>query len=302
MLYADPNVSYAGKLVGGIHHPCAEGRWRPSLRRPLRRPILTIAFRSQDHGAQHWYSSTGTPEHFRGPNGSSTTLREARKLNLCPSVTTVLDVLAKPGLEVWKRRQAVLAALTLPRMPDEPSEALLARIDADASRQAEEAATEGTAIHAAVEAGFAGAAVPVRHRPHWQAVQRMLCDNFNGVTDWVSEKRFAHPAGFGGCSDLHSPSTGVVIDFKGSAIRSGQDKKLAYDQNEQLGRLPVGAWPALLALRQHLPGARRTRVMRCSICGMRTRSRWASACSASRCSCGSYANATGRSGSRDHHT
>ena len=188
----------------------------------------------------HYYQPDGTAAHFLGNGGSPTTLREARKFGLVPSVTEILNILAKPALDRWKIQQGILAALTLPKIDGEAESDYLRRIDADGRRQAEEAATEGTAIHAAVEAGFAGAAVPVRHRPHWQAVQRMLSDNFNGVTDWVSEKRFAHPAGFGGCSDLHSPSTGIVIDFKGSAIRSGQDKKLAYDQNEQLGAYQWG--------------------------------------------------------------
>jgi len=189
---------------------------------------------------QHWYSSTGTPEHFRGPNGSSTTLREARKLNLYPSVTTVLDVLAKPGLEVWKRRQAVLAALTLPRMPDEPSEDLLARIDADASREAKEAAEHGSAIHQAVEAMLTGNPVPERFKPHCAGVRRMLDDNYPGVTDWVVERRFAHPAGFAGCCDLHSPSTGIVIDHKSADIREGDTKQLAYSQHTQLGAYAWG--------------------------------------------------------------
>ena len=190
--------------------------------------------------AQHWYSSAGTPEHFRGPNGSATTLREARKLNLYPSVTTVIDVLAKPGLEVWKRRQAVLAALTLPKLPDEPSDAFLARIDADAAREAKEAAEHGSAIHAAVEAMMAGEAVPERFRPHCAGVRRMLEDNYPGITDWVVEKRFAHAAGFAGCCDLHSPSAGVVIDHKSADIREGDTKQLAYSQHIQLSAYAWG--------------------------------------------------------------
>ena len=69
-----------------------------------------------------------------------------------------------------------------------------------------------------------------------------LSDNFNGpVTDWVSEKRFAHPAGFGGCSDLHSPSRPESLSTsKGARSGRGQDKKLAYDQNEQLGAYQWG--------------------------------------------------------------
>lgn len=44
-----------------------------------------------------------------------TTLADAKKLGLFPSPTTVLQVLAKPGLTAWLQEQAVLASLTLPR-------------------------------------------------------------------------------------------------------------------------------------------------------------------------------------------
>jgi hypothetical protein len=188
----------------------------------------------------HYYAKDGTAMHYCGPNGSETTLREARKLGLLPSVTEVLNVLAKHALDRWKVNQAILAALTLPKIDGESEESYLRRIDADGRRQAQEAAQAGTSIHQAIEDGFASRTVPVAYRAHWQAVQRMLSDNYPIVTDWVSEKRFAHPAGFGGCSDLHSPSTGVVIDFKGSAITSKVDKRLAYDQFEQLAAYQWG--------------------------------------------------------------
>jgi len=190
--------------------------------------------------SQHWYARDGSPAHYLGPNGTGTTLREARKHALVPSVTTVLSVLAKPALDRWKVTQAILAALTLPRVDGEPEADYLRRIDADGRQQAQEAARDGTAIHAAIEDGFAGSNVPYAHRPHYEAVHRLLAEHYPKVNDWVSEKRFAHPAGFGGCSDLHSPSTGVVVDFKGSAITSGSDKRLAYDQNEQLAAYQWG--------------------------------------------------------------
>jgi len=44
-----------------------------------------------------------------------TTLRDARKLGLLPSVTNILNVIAKPELTAWLQEQAVMAALTLPR-------------------------------------------------------------------------------------------------------------------------------------------------------------------------------------------
>mgnify|MGYP001544453461 FL=1 len=188
----------------------------------------------------HYYQRNGQPAHFEGPAGSATTLREARKLGLVPSVTEVLQVIAKPQLERWKREQAILSALTLPRLPDEPSASLMARIDADASRQAQEAASEGSAIHDAIEASYAAKAFPSRFMPHVGAVRAKLLEIFPKVTDWVSEQSFAHPDGFGGRVDLHSPSTGIVVDFKGKDGDFSDGKRLAYEQHYQLGAYQYG--------------------------------------------------------------
>ena len=70
----------------------------------------------------HWYTRAGNPMYtIIGKNGKerNTTLRDARTLDLVPSVTTILGVAAKPGLEKWKQEQVLLAALTLPRQDGE---------------------------------------------------------------------------------------------------------------------------------------------------------------------------------------
>lgn len=187
---------------------------------------------------QHWYTPAGEACHY--VDGKPTTLREARKLKLVPSVSTVLSVLAKDGLTLWLIDQGILAALTLPRIDGETSEQLLSRIRADGRRQAQEAAEHGTAIHSALEAGFAGEAVPERFVAHWDAARQRLSELFPKVTDWVSEKRFSHPLGYGGTCDLHSPSTGIVVDFKTSDISPESAKRLAWEQFEQLAAYQRG--------------------------------------------------------------
>ena len=70
----------------------------------------------------HWYTRGGDPMYqVQAAKGGmrATTLRDARKLNLIPSVTTIMSCAAKPGLEAWKLNQMLLAALTLPRRDDE---------------------------------------------------------------------------------------------------------------------------------------------------------------------------------------
>lgn len=191
----------------------------------------------------HWYTKDGVPFYtVPAANGAerAVTLRDARKISAVPSVTTVLQVLAKPQLEVWKVRQGILAALTLPRMDGENDDAYLARVLDDSREQAKLAAEEGTRIHDAIELSFKGARVPDAYLPHVEAVRAEIGRLFPGVTDWIAEKSFAHTIGYGGKVDLHSPSTGIVIDHKGKDGDFSDGKKLAYDQHYQLAPYQTG--------------------------------------------------------------
>ena len=104
----------------------------------------------------HWYTKDGTPAYTtEGKTGlRATTLRDARKLGLLPSVTTIINQLSKAGLDTWKQQQVLLAALTLPRLPDEPEQEWLARVMQDSKAQGKEAAERGTAIHAIIQSYF----------------------------------------------------------------------------------------------------------------------------------------------------
>jgi len=78
-------------------------------------------------------------------------VRDARKLGLLPSVTNVLSVINKPELVEWKMTQAVLAALTLPRMDGEDLGVFAKRVVEDAQSQVKGAAEFGSAFHAGAE-------------------------------------------------------------------------------------------------------------------------------------------------------
>lgn len=196
---------------------------------------------STDSG--HWYHRDGRPCYelptksggMRGIN-----LRWDRHLGLVPSVTTVLQVVAKPQLEVWKVKQGILAALTLPRNECETDDEYLARVLEDSKAQAKAAAEEGTRIHDAIEQSFKGGCVPTTYLPHVRAARQKIAALFPGVEDWVAEASFGHPDGFGGKVDLHSPSTGIVIDYKGKDGDFSDGKKLAYDQHYQLAAYQRG--------------------------------------------------------------
>lgn len=167
--------------------------------------------------AEHWYDRTGAPAYaIIGKNGKerATTLRDARTLCLVPSVTKVIGLAAKPGLEAWKQRQVLLASLTLPRVEGESDAALIGRIIEDSREQAKKAAARGTAIHAAIAQGLRGEQHDPALNQHvgmfWDAVRAEF-----GHVSWAEERSFAHPLGFGGAVDLHRVERDpLVLDIK----------------------------------------------------------------------------------------
>ena len=167
----------------------------------------------------HWYTKDGTPAYTTvGKTGErATTLRDARKLGLLPSVTTINGMLSKAGLDTWKQQQVLLAALTLPRQPDEPESDWLARVMQDSKATGREAAERGTAIHAVIEAYFDQVYMPEKPA-YLDGIDKALLDAF-GSQLWLSERSFGHPLGFGGKCDLmavpaFNAGNGFIVDFK----------------------------------------------------------------------------------------
>ena len=83
-----------------------------------------------------------------------TTIRDARELDLLPSVTTVLRVLEKPALTAWKIEQAVLAVMTTPRREGEEDDDFVNRVinvEAQQDQERDAAAKRGRDGHQALE-------------------------------------------------------------------------------------------------------------------------------------------------------
>ena len=168
----------------------------------------------------HWYLPNGNPAYtVIGKNGKerNTTVKDAREQGLLPSVTTIIGCAAKPALDVWKQQQAILAALTLPRIDGESEEAWLARVVADSKETAKQAAERGTQVHGVIEAFYEGVYMP--ELPAYVRVVEKTVNEHFGQQLWVSEKSFATMT-YGGKVDLisrpheHPKTDGFVIDFK----------------------------------------------------------------------------------------
>ncbi len=162
----------------------------------------------------------------------ATTLRDCRKMGLVPSVTTVLQVVAKPGLERWKQTQLLQSALTLPMIAGESIDDYAERIIRDSQEQAATARDLGTEIHGAIERHFLG-------KPHDHA-GKVACaiGELPPGQEWSAEKSFACWLGYGGKCDLHS--SGWVIDFKTKADDDLGDLKTWDEHHMQLAAYRYG--------------------------------------------------------------
>ena len=193
----------------------------------------------------HWYTTEGLPMYtVESLSGAQrpTTMRDARKKNLVPSVTTILNVAAKPGLVIWIQRQVLMSSLTLPRFDGEPENEFIARIMDDSKEQGRKAADAGTDIHTSVQ-GFYEGIVMNKHKDHVQGCVTAIRDAY-GEQPWVAERSFAHELGFGGKCDLHVPATddhtGLVVDIKTKEF-SDPSKVEAFEENlMQLAAYRVG--------------------------------------------------------------
>lgn len=177
-------------------------------------PKITEAKHAGD--ACHWYRQDGTPVYtIIGKNGRerNTTLADARKLCLVPSVTTICREADAPGLTNWKVDQGILAALTLPRDDGESEEDWLRRVKEDAKETARKAAERGTQIHAWVQQYFEGlAGLPDEASIYGSIVSDLLHQHeIDASLLWV-EHSFA-AEGYGGKVDMFHPAH-LVLDIK----------------------------------------------------------------------------------------
>lgn len=180
--------------------------------------------------AEHWYcGETGEPRYtVIGKNGKerNTTVRDARELNLVPSVTTINSMLSKSGLDTWKQTQVLYAAVEYPRWDGEDEKEWVSRILDLAKTKSREAAERGTNIHDILDSYFSCVYLP-EWPPYINRVQAHLDSTF-GKRLWLSEKSFKHPEGYGGKCDLYSKPDpinnlpGIVIDFKTTEKTPGE--------------------------------------------------------------------------------
>jgi hypothetical protein len=116
---------------------------------------MAILVENKNMGGGHWYQPDGTPLHqvpkADGKGMRDTTLADARKLGLLPSVTGITDIVAKPALMNWKAAQVAAAAFESPPTGDESAEYFIERVINASHHQVAGAADLGSKVHDALE-------------------------------------------------------------------------------------------------------------------------------------------------------
>jgi len=207
----------------------------------------------------HWYLRDGRPFHViakkDGSGNRAVTLADARKVMAFPSVTNVLGVLAKPGLDAWKIEQGIMAALTLPRLADEPLDVFARRVVEDMGEQVEKAADFGTAIHNACEVYALNKQMPEdpklrEHLEPWRqwfdanverigCIEQVFVHSEHGYAGRVDMVALLKGDGASGASGGGGAPYWAVVDFKTQKVKrsaKGEPKPAFYE-----------TWPLQLA-------------------------------------------------------
>jgi hypothetical protein len=165
-------------------------------------------------------------------------------MGLFPSVTNILNVIAKPGLDTWKLQQVAKAAFKTPPDGKESEEYFTDRIIESAFDQVVDAADFGSRIHDALEKVFEG-----------ENPDEDLLTYVQPTLAWKAEKglTFTHREitlvnageGYAGrCDVLAKGKQGqlVILDYKTRKTKPGE-KVTTYDgQGMQLAAYAVAHW------------------------------------------------------------
>ena len=196
----------------------------------------------------HWYRPDGTPAHrlptADGAGERTTTIRDARRMGLYPSVTSILGIMAKPGLETWKLNQVALATLRTPKAEEEGEEYWCNRVRNAAFEQVEQAADLGTMIHGALEAAMAGEKYDPAMAVYVEPV--MAWKRETGILIVEREIRLVNTDhGFAGTADVmfRYGENGIgILDYKTRKTQVGKPVGAYEDQAMQLAAYAATYW------------------------------------------------------------
>lgn len=206
--------------------------------------------------AGHYYDKEGKPAYTQivatGKNKGNdrpTTIRDARKLNLLPSVTTISSILDKPALTHWKISRAlellkwdIYAWMKDKGMPANIPSAfkmLFKVVQPDMENKAQ----RGSEIHGALEKYLEHGVIDPDYTDYIKVLFTVMDELNIDIGAVVAERSFASKHGYGGAVDFSTEQHGgIIIDFKTKDMDHEKCEKLkAYDEHIiQLAAYRVG--------------------------------------------------------------
>ena len=173
--------------------------------------------------AAHWYTRAGVLQEGAG-------LRRARTENLLPSVTTIQDLVAKPGLQNWIEREGIRAALRSPLRPGEAEDDAVRRVKEERYQVGAKITQLGTMVHAELEKVLAdwphreALLPPPPLRGLMEPVIRWIERTYAGATEVHAERRVTHNLGYAGTADalIEQGPFAALLDFKTQRPKQGK--------------------------------------------------------------------------------
>jgi hypothetical protein len=208
---------------------------------------MAILVENKNMGGGHWYQPDGTPLHqvpkADGKGMRDTTLADAKKLGLLPSVTGITDIVAKPALMNWKAAQVAAAAFENPPTSEESAEYFIERVINASHHQVAGAADLGSKVHDGLEK-------LLTHGP--DAIAEDMWAYVAPVVAWKKEAKITYDQienvlvnleiGYAGRCDVlgHDPAGApVIIDYKTRKTKPKQVCKPYDTQGMQLAAYAV---------------------------------------------------------------
>lgn len=203
----------------------------------------------------HAYDWEGNPHHEvpyadkkRSGEFRPTTLRDIKKNGWLPSVSSILSIQAKPGLDNWKKEQVARACCEMDwysggPWTDDEKMALVPLILERAESNMSKARDLGTEIHGAIERYLKWLyeeelkwPPEERYAEHINAACAAIKEFGAWGQPFRAERSFASPLGYGGCLDFCTETH--IGDFK---CVDSLEKKLDYHERcAQLASYSMG--------------------------------------------------------------
>jgi hypothetical protein len=190
----------------------------------------------------HYYKSNGeTAYKIPAANGKlrDTTIRDAKKLGLKPSVTTIMKILDKPSLNRWQQNQILEAAVAWPYTRESDEEEWRKEITSIAGRIGREASTRGNELHDKLEKYYKDELELEDDSDADYLRMAIVTVGCLAPIGWIAEESFCTDL-FGGKVDLHNKKENFILDFKTKAT-DDEKKMKPYDEHVmQLAAYRVG--------------------------------------------------------------